>query len=71
MFDRTYIKRTIERAAKTFAQALIAAGLVNAKGILDVDWGGALSVAALAAVVSVLTSIGSGYIGDDSPSLVE
>jgi hypothetical protein len=30
-----------------------------------------LSVAGLAGIVSVLTSIGSGYVGNDSPSLVD
>ena len=48
-----------ERAIKTFCQSLVAIIGVGAIGVLDVDWAGALSVAALATVVSVLTSIGN------------
>ena len=46
-----------ERAVKTFAQALLAILGTGAVGILDVDWVGALSAAALATLVSLLTSI--------------
>jgi hypothetical protein len=60
-----------ERAVKTFAQSLLALGLTNASGLLDVNWAGALSGAGLAAAVSVLTSVGSSTVGDDSASLVE
>ena len=44
------------RAIKTFAQT--ATGMIGGElvGILDVDWGGVLSVAATAAVLSLLTS---------------
>lgn len=48
-----------ERAVKTFAQAAVAAIGANALGVLDVDWVALGSVAALAAIVSVLTSIAS------------
>ena len=46
-----------ERAVKTFAQALLGVLMSGATGILDVDWVAALSVAALATVVSLLTSL--------------
>lgn len=46
-----------ERAVKTFAQALLGVLMGGATGILDVDWLAALSVAGLATVVSLLTSI--------------
>lgn len=48
-----------ERAIKTFCQALLGVIGVGAVGILDVDWPAALSVAALATLASVLTSIGN------------
>lgn len=48
---------TSERAIKTFCQSLLAVLATGAVGILDVDWAGALSAAALATLVSLLTSI--------------
>lgn len=55
-----------ERALKTFFQTLVAmiavtagAGQVPTVGIEGVDWIGSLSVAALAAVLSLATSIGN------------
>ena len=48
-----------ERSLKTFAQSLVAIIGVGTLGLLDVDWPAALSVAALAAVVSLLTSVGN------------
>lgn len=50
-------KGAAERAVKTFAQALLGVLTGGATGILDVDWLAALSVAVLATVVSLLTSI--------------
>ena len=46
-----------ERAIKTFCQSLLAVLTTGVVGILDVDWPGALSAAALATVVSLLTSL--------------
>lgn len=71
IFKRKFLAQVAERAVKTFAQT--AAGLLvgNGVGLLDVDWIGVGSVAGLAAVTSVLMSIGSGYVGDDSPSVVD
>ena len=54
----------VERAVKTFAQALVAVLTVQGvSGVLDVDWPRALSVAGLAAIVSALTSLASGSLG--------
>jgi hypothetical protein len=54
-----------ERAGKTFAQALVAVLTVQGvSGVLDVDWPRALSVAALAAIVSSLTSVASYKVGN-------
>lgn len=46
------------RALKTFAQTVVALVGVDAIGIAQVDWVGILSAAALALVLSFLTSIG-------------
>lgn len=71
MFTKTFWKDTAERAVKTFAQSLAAVLTAGATGVLDVDWMNALSVSLLATLVSVLTSLGSGYVGDDSASAVK
>ena len=63
--------QTIERALKTVAQTAVATITSNATGLLDADWLTIGSVSGLAGLLSVLTSIGSGTVGDDSPSLVD
>lgn len=61
---------TLERAIKTAAQTAVALIGTGAIGILDVDWRQVASVSALAAIVSVLTSLASDRIGNPGPSLV-
>jgi Putative lactococcus lactis phage r1t holin len=51
-----------ERAAKTAAQSLVAT-LALGTGLLDVDWVASVSVAGLATVLSVLSSIASVGVG--------
>ena len=65
----SYLLALLERAAKTFAQTLGASLTVGAADLLSVGWKQALSVAGLAALLSVLTSIGSAGFGNDGPSL--
>lgn len=71
MFTKKFWLQAAERAVKTFAQAL--AGMLAAAATLEaVDWVVALSGAGLAALLSVLMSLGSLPVGPDgSPSLVE
>ncbi len=70
MFTRLFFKDAVERALKTFAQTLASLLVGDGTGILEVDWTARLSVAGLAALVSVLTSIGSAVkTGTDSASL--
>ena len=54
---KDWIKAAGIRALKTFAQTAV--GMLGGElvGILEVDWVGVLSVAATAAVLSLLTSI--------------
>lgn len=63
MFTTTFWLDTVERAVKTFAQALIATIAVGTP-IFDLAWGEGLGIAATATVVSVLTSIASTGVGD-------
>lgn len=53
-----WIKAAAVRAIKTAAQTAAALIGTGALGILDVDWVGVASGSALAAVLSVLTSLG-------------
>ena len=49
----------LDRAIRTFAQALVAFITADVVGILDVDWVAGFGVAGLAAALSILTSIGT------------
>ncbi len=69
MFARGFWKAAFERALKTFAQAAIVFIGSDATGLLNLDFGQGASVAGLAALVSVLTSVGSAAVTDGSPSL--
>ena len=69
MLNKRFWIAAAERAVKTFAQTAVAILTAGTTGLLDVDWGQMASVAGLAAVVSVLTSIASDGIGGSGPSL--
>ena len=56
MWTKTFALAVLERAVKTFAQAAAALLTASGIGLLDADWLQILSVAGMAAVVSVLTS---------------
>lgn len=51
-----WMKAALIRAVRTFAQAALAALGTGAAGLFDVQWTNVLSIAALAAVVSLLMS---------------
>lgn len=73
MWTLRFWRDALERAIKTFAQALLAFLGATAVGLTDIAWLDALNVAALAAVVSLLTSLVSGTVPTDTvatPSLV-
>ena len=65
----SFAKATIERAVKTFAQTLAALLVADGTDLLGTAWSDRLSVAGMAAVVSVLTSVGSGFVGGTGPSI--
>lgn len=71
MFTRRFWISTAERMIKTFAQTLASVLVAGGVGLFEAGWTAALSAAGMAAVVSVLTSVGSLKIGpEDSPSVV-
>lgn len=70
MFTAAFARDAIERAVRTFAQSLLAT-LALATGLFDASWGESLSVAGLAALLSVLTSVvASGVANHGDASLV-
>jgi hypothetical protein len=70
MITRAFWKATAERAVRTFAQAVLASLSAGPLGIVDVDWGQALSVGGLAAVAAVLTAVVSSG-GSEGPGVTE
>jgi len=69
LITRAFWTAAFERAIKTLAQTAVALVSVAGLGFLDIDWAQVASVAGLAAVVSILTSIASDRIGPVGPSL--
>jgi hypothetical protein len=70
MLTAAFWKAAAERAVKTFAQAFAAFLVADATGILEVDWVKGASIAGLATLLSVLTSVGSDAItSTPGPSL--
>ena len=54
---KEFWKAALIRAIKTFAQAMVAQIGAGSVGIVQFDWVGALSVSAMAAVLSIFTSL--------------
>lgn len=61
---KAFIKDMAERAIKTFAQTAAASLSIEGLAFEDVNWVHILSVAGMAALLSVLMSIGSYNFGD-------
>ena len=71
MYTVTFWKDALERAAKTAAQVVVGF-FVAGISLFDVDWGNAWSVAAAAAVLSLLTSFVSAPVSEKgTASLVD
>ena len=69
LLTKVFWYATAERAVKTFAQTLVAVVSAGQLGLFEVAWAKAMSTAALGAVMSVLTSVGSARTAGDGPSL--
>ena len=69
MFTKEFWLAATERAVKTFAQTFGALIVGNAIGIVGFDWIAAANVSGMAAVASVLTSVGSSKVGGPGPSV--
>lgn len=71
MWSKQFWKETVERAIKTAAQTAVALIGTELVGIMELDWVQITSVSAVAALLSVLTSVGSDPVGKTgTPSLV-
>lgn len=64
MLTGTWWADSIERAVRAGAAAMLATFGADQVGILETDWAAAGSIAAMAAVVSFLTSVVAGGSGD-------
>ena len=71
MFTKNFVRQLIERAVKTFAQTVVALAGASQMDWLNLDWAQLFATAAIAAGLSVLTSIASDRIGPgNTPSVV-
>lgn len=68
--DPAFLKAAAERALKSAAQAVLLTIGADQLDAFNADWQGFVSVAVGAAVLSLLTSIGSGFVGErETPSV--
>jgi len=71
MRTRQFWTDALERAVRTFAQALVAMLVVGFVFTDVAAWGEALLASAVAALISLLTSVAASGVGDpSSPSLL-
>lgn len=72
IFTALFWRACAERAIKTLAQTAAALSTAAGTGLIDTDWLTIASIAGMAAVVSILTSVGSDALtGGDGPSLTD
>ena len=71
IWTKAFWSAALERAVKTFAQAEAALLVADGTDVLNTDWRQSLSAAAMAAVISLLTSVASSAATGDGPSLTE
>ena len=63
LFSRAFLLATLERAIRSFAASLASLLTASGTGLVDTNWGEKFSVAAMAAVVTVLFAVGGGTFG--------
>ena len=71
-FDlREFVRAAAIRALRTFAEGMLGVVGTTAVGITQVDWLGAASVGATAAVISVLIAVATGLpeVDDEVPEI--
>ncbi|MFD2093215.1 holin [Blastococcus deserti] len=69
VFSRAFLIATLERAIRSFAASLASLLTAAGTGLLQTDWGEKLSVAGMAALVTILLAVGGGTFGKgDGPS---
>lgn len=66
MFSAAFARDLAERVVSTFAQALVAVLVAGGTGIVDTDWPAALSVAGMAAVVSLLKGVAAYAVDNET-----
>lgn len=71
MTTAAFWKATLERMVRTFAQAVLGVVSADQLGVLDVDWGQAASVGALASVLALLTAVATSGAGRPGPGITE
>ena len=69
LLDSAFWAAAGERCVKTIAQTAIALIPTSLVAFHEIDWLMLASTAGVAGVVSLLTSIASGAVGNDGPSL--
>lgn len=70
MFNSLFLKDALERALKTFAQALLSLlAVAPATPVLAFDWSLFLGIAGTAFVVSLLTSLASAGLTQHTPTI--
>jgi hypothetical protein len=71
LFSRAFLIATTERAIRSFAASLASLLTAAGTGLLETGWGEKVSVAGMAALVTVLLAIGGGTFGKgEGPSFV-
>lgn len=72
MFSKSFWKGAVERAIRTFCQTLVAVVGAAQFDWMSADWQSLLVTSAVAAGLSVLTSIAAANVGDKgTPSVIE
>lgn len=62
---------TLERMIRTFAQVLVATLGLESVGVVNANWGDGLSLAAGAAVATLLTAVATSGVGGAGPGITE
>jgi hypothetical protein len=62
MWTATFWKDAAERAVKTAAQVFVTMLIAAGTDLFTTDWKAALAAAGMAALLSLVTSVGSGFV---------